>query len=120
VLDPQPPTRAGEGKVLDPSGPTREQGADNADTGQNVGRAPPTAQLPAKPEEKRGLQPPVGKSGNLKELDADDFWAALMQVVQPLPAVKQDEVNKILDAFMDVAMRGSALSFKDALRAKYA
>ena len=114
VLDPQPDSRRGEGKVLDPSGPKPEQGADHADTGVDIGRQAPVVQ------QARGLQPPVGKGGLVREVDADDFFNALMWVIHPLPAVKEDEVKKLFTAFMDYAVRGAATSFDEARRKRFA
>jgi len=73
-------------------------------------------------EHHHGPKPPVvvPTAAPLRELDADDFWHALMVVIAPLPAVKQHEVDMILDAFMDVAVRGTQPDFKTAYRKRFA
>ena len=92
--------------------PGRKPEAEHKEASEKVQSAPGT-----KAEEKLLGKPKAGPP-LLREADADDFALALKNVIGPLPNPKQWEAQKLMEAFMDYALRG-APSFQEALRSKY-
>jgi len=76
-----------------------------------------TSASPAEHKPLTGTGTPTPAPSALKEADAQDFWDALMGIIGPQPSPKQWEIDRLLAAFMDFAVRGTGgKSMKEAIR----